>query len=291
MLSIGSEPLTSPHFAPILDLASRHGVPELGFYTNGLLMKERIVEAILGHGVTVVVVSVDGATKRTYEAIRRGADFDVLLRNVERLVRRRAALGRSLPKIRFGVVLMRSNVEELEDIVTLAWRMGAEELNFFHMVAYDGLGMERESLVHHKALSNRCLERAIERAREVGLSVVHAPKPFALGQPPAPGRSRAPAAGPFTSTPYCRFPFFHVAINAGGQLLPCPFSHGEAAYGVVSDETSFESIWLGPRFMELRRRILAGDPPAMCRRCSLMASTYPDVPAFFEPRASTARPA
>jgi MoaA/NifB/PqqE/SkfB family radical SAM enzyme len=155
MLSIGSEPLTSPHFTQILERASQHGVPELGFYTNGLLMKERIVEAILEHGVTIVAVSVDGATKRTFEAIRRGADFAVLLRNIRRLATRRAALGRVLPRIRFGIVMMRSNIEELEEIVTLAWRMGAEEVNFFHMVAYDGLGMERESLVHHKALSNR----------------------------------------------------------------------------------------------------------------------------------------
>ena len=42
MLSLGSEPLLSPHFGRILELAARHHVPELGFYTNGLLMNERV---------------------------------------------------------------------------------------------------------------------------------------------------------------------------------------------------------------------------------------------------------
>jgi MoaA/NifB/PqqE/SkfB family radical SAM enzyme len=120
----------------------------------------------------------------------------------------------------------------------------------------------------------------------VGLAVVHAPKPFALDQPSPSTGSLAPAAVPFVSSPYCRFPFFHVAINAGAQVVPCPFSHGEQPYGVVSDDTPFERIWLGPRFMELRRRILACDPPPMCRRCSFLASTNPDVAALFEPRAT-----
>ena len=63
MLSLGSEPLSSPHFVSILRLAARHHVPELGFYTNGLLMNDRIIEAIIEHDVTMVSVSIDGATR------------------------------------------------------------------------------------------------------------------------------------------------------------------------------------------------------------------------------------
>ena len=168
MLSLGSEPLTSPHFVPILELTARHEVPEVGFYTNGLLMNDRVVDAVLANRVTLVAVSVDGATKKTFESIRCGADFDLLLRNVRALVRRRAETGRSLPRVRFGVVMMRQNIEELPEIVTLAWRLGVEELNFFHAVVYQGLDMEGQSLVGHKELSNRYLERA--RARALNLA-------------------------------------------------------------------------------------------------------------------------
>ncbi len=80
--SLGSEPLMSPSFAQILKIAARYQVPELGFYTNGLLMTDRIVDAVIDSGVTVVVVSVDGATKETFETIRHGANFHVLLRGL-----------------------------------------------------------------------------------------------------------------------------------------------------------------------------------------------------------------
>ena len=54
------------------------------------------------------------------------------------------------------------------------------------------------------------------------------------------------------------------------------------AYGVVGPEMSFEQIWLGPAFNELRRRILTNDPPAMCRRCSFLASSHPDMAQLFQ---------
>jgi MoaA/NifB/PqqE/SkfB family radical SAM enzyme len=282
MLSLGSEPLMSPDFVRVLELAARYRVPELGFYTNGLLMNDRIVDAIIESGVTVVAISVDGATKTTFESIRKGANFELLLRNVRALVRRRAEHGGALPRVRFGVVLMRQNIEELPDIVTLAWRLGVEELNFFHAVVYDGLDTEPESLVHHKALSNDCLARARARAHELGLTIVHNPSPFKLDA--APAAIPQPPRAARTTDPYCRFPFFHVSIDSGGRVMPCPFAHGEPSFGVVGPDTPFERIWLGQAFTELRRRILTNDPPDMCRRCSFLASSQPDRPELFGTR-------
>ena len=83
------------------------------------------------------------------------------------------------------------------------------------------------------------------------------------------------------------YPFFHVSMNSGGHVLACPFSHGEAPFGTIGPETPFEAIWLGPKFSDLRRRILAGDPPAMCRRCSYLASRHPNVEELFVSRAAS----
>jgi hypothetical protein len=73
-------------------------------------------------------------------------------------------------------------------------------------------------------------------------------------------------------------------MGPGGHVLPCPYSHGEAPYGQASAETPVDMIWLGPRFTELRQRILAHDPPDMCRRCSFLANRYPNLPEFFATR-------
>jgi MoaA/NifB/PqqE/SkfB family radical SAM enzyme len=278
-LALGSEPMTSPHFIPVLRAAARHHVPRTTFYTNGTLMDDDKIAAILDARVTEICVSVDGATRETYAAIRRGACLDQVIGNVRRLIAARTARRQTEPRVRFDVVMMRRNVHELPAIVELASMCGAAAINFFHMVTYEGLGTERESLAHDPALSDRWLGMALLAAERLGITVTSHPALFA-SQP----AQAAAGGGAFAQTPYCAFPFFHVSMNSEGEVLPCPFSHGEPAYGTVSAATPLPQIWLGPRFTTLRQRILDRDPPDMCRRCSYLASRHPGDRELFAPR-------
>ena len=280
-LSLGSEPTTSPYFVPILRSAARHGVPNLTFFTNGTLLHAETIAAIIETNVTEICVSVDGATAATYEAIRRGASFDQVIGNVRRLIAARAARGRPGPRVRFDVVMMKRNVHELPALVELAVSLGVDAINFFHMVVYEGLRTDEQSLRRHQDLSDLWLGRAIARAQALGLPISSHPRRFDEER-----ASSAPAASPHAATPYCMYPFFHVSMNSGGHILACPFSHGEPPFGTMGPETTFEAIWLGSKFSELRRRILESDPPAMCRRCSYLASRYPNAGELFAPRSA-----
>ena len=185
-------------------------------------------------------VSVDGATRETYEAIRRGASFDQVLGNVRHLVRAREARRQTVPRVRFDVVMMRRNVHELPALVDLAADCGAEAINFFHMVSYEGLNTAHQSLSHDPALSDRWLGLALLAANRRGVTVTAHPPLFAQQATPG-GRGRRA----FDRLPYCEFPFFHVSMNSTGDVLPCPFSHGEQPYGRVGPETPLPMIWLG----------------------------------------------
>jgi MoaA/NifB/PqqE/SkfB family radical SAM enzyme len=284
-LSLGSEPTTSPHFVPILRSAATYGVPNLTFFTNGTLLHDATIAAIIESNVTEICISIDGATAATYEAIRRDAHFDQVIGNIRRLVAARTARGRPEPRLRFDVVMMKRNVHELPALVELASSLGIDAINFFHMVVYEGLHTEGQSLRRHQDLSDLWLGRAVARAAELGLRIAAHPRRFEDER-----QSAAPAASPYADSPYCMYPFFHVSMNSGGHVLACPFSHGEAPFGTIGPETTFEAIWLGSKFSELRRRILESDPPDMCRRCSYLASRYPNVEALFAPRPSN-RPA
>lgn len=280
-LSLGSEPTTSPYFVPILRSAAAHAVPNLTFFTNGTLLHDATIAAIIETNVTQICVSIDGATAPTYEAIRRGACFDEVIGNVRRLVAARTARGRPEPRLRFDVVMMKRNIHELPALVELAASLGVDAIHFFHMVVYEGLRTEEQSLRRHQDLSDLWLGRAVARAAELGLPIASHPRPFEEER-----QSPAPAGSPYAATPYCMYPFFHVSMNSGGHVLACPFSHGEAPFGTIGPETTFEAIWLGSKFSGLRRQILGSDPPPMCRRCSYLATRYPNVEALFAPRAA-----
>ena len=153
-LSCGSEPTTSPHFVEILEKARPYGVPTVDFFTNGVLFNERSIDAVIRCGVTEAAFSVDAAEKKTYEAIRRGASFDRLVANIERVNARKKELGRANPELRFNITLMLSNIAEMKELMVMAHRLGVTRLDFRHALIYEGLGMEQESLKNHPALSN-----------------------------------------------------------------------------------------------------------------------------------------
>jgi MoaA/NifB/PqqE/SkfB family radical SAM enzyme len=283
-LSLGNEPLMSPHFISILRIAASYEVPNVNFFTNGLLLNDEKIDAIIENGVTRVCVSIDGATPSTYNAIRRGGNFHRLVRNVKRLVARRNAARCTLPRVRFHMIMMQHNVHEMVDLVKLAARLGVQELNFCHLISFEGLHMEKESLYYAKELSNYWLERALAKAAELGVIVPFHPVPFDLGVGDGEAKEVHAARIPYLPTPYCPYPFFHVSMGPGGHVLACPFSHGQAPYGQLLGRVPFERVWLGPKFTRLRQRILRHDPPEMCRRCSFLSNSYPNVVDLFTTR-------
>lgn len=177
-LSCGSEPLVSPYFIDILKIASRHKVPHLDFATNGMLLTKRNVDAIIKYGVTGLMLSIDAPSKKTFEYVRRGASFDKVIGNIKYLVEQKEIHKSLTPALRFNITLMRSNIEEVESLVDLAAELKVSYLDFRHLVIFDGLGMESESLVHYKELSNCWLKKARERAEKLGLTILTIPQEF-----------------------------------------------------------------------------------------------------------------
>jgi MoaA/NifB/PqqE/SkfB family radical SAM enzyme len=249
LLSAGTEPLTSPHFTDILKIVARYSPPEVLFLTNGLLLNPRIADAVIEHRVSAVHFSTDGATRKTYESIRRGGNFDTFRRNVAFLSERKRQRGSRLPKLVFNVTLMRSNVEELEAFVDLALGLGVSEIGGRHVAVFEGLGMEGESLVHDKLRANELFHALLEKAARSGIVVTNFPDYFHIdGRPWVP-----PAAMPlraYDPPRPTRLPLPLVAADRPVPLLatgPRP----PADRGLVRTETANDQHPFG--FVDLPR--------------------------------------
>jgi MoaA/NifB/PqqE/SkfB family radical SAM enzyme len=68
-----------------LDLSKFPSLNHIHLHTNGLLLTEEIWNRLkhLHHLIKTVEVSVDAATKETYELIRRGGTWEILLNNLK----------------------------------------------------------------------------------------------------------------------------------------------------------------------------------------------------------------
>ena len=164
--SVSGEPLLTKRFPEIMQQVDRYGL-KIEINTNGMLLNDARVNMLLP-SLGVLIVSFDGATKETFETIRVGADFETVLGNMERLVRKRNRLpsGRR-PVLGMNCVLMRRNVPELSEIVGMACDLGFDFLSACHMFPFSP-NMREESLVHHKDLAVECIEKALDRARALG---------------------------------------------------------------------------------------------------------------------------
>lgn len=135
----GGEPTLHPHFTDAIAAVVSEGLTT-SFITNGWHF-ERVWPALLAHrqNVTHVSFSFDGATREQHDHWRGEGSFVRLIRALSRC--RKA----SLPfVIKAGI--RRDTVARLEEIAIFAARMGAQALNFSHLLPTGGAVVDELAL-------------------------------------------------------------------------------------------------------------------------------------------------
>jgi radical SAM protein with 4Fe4S-binding SPASM domain len=106
-LAYTAEPLLHRRFGELLTIAERYRVPSVGITSNALLLDEaRIEQAIVGR-LNHAVISIDGATKASYERLRRNGRFDRLVDNVRCVNEQKRRLNTRAPQLAFSFIMMR----------------------------------------------------------------------------------------------------------------------------------------------------------------------------------------
>ena len=137
------EPTIHPHFIEMLEIINRHSERKY-FCTNGMNL-QKIKNAIFDYNVDVFAVSLDGATDETNGRIRRGSKIDSITENLKDIVRIKKERGLKYPWINFAFCAMRSNLQELPDLVKLAADIGIEEVKVVYLTVF-GEDLMNESL-------------------------------------------------------------------------------------------------------------------------------------------------
>lgn len=279
LISAGAEPLYAKKFPQMLEIAARYALPHLSFFTNGTLLNEQNIESIITSGVNMIMLSFDGATAQTYEAIRRGARFEHVIHNIRTLQAMKAQRSSPIPALHFGVVLMKSNIHELPDLLRLAKDLGVAHVTASHLVPYAELETKEESLTLYPDLANTYLDQARQVAREIGLSF-DAPPNFAeqadtnlTGKEPTPVPSQDGSSG---SSTRCHWPWDEILIRPDGSVNPCCYWYENLSMGNFHTQ-SFKQIWHGKAYKQLRHELETGTLREMCQKCPEMNARRVEV--------------
>jgi radical SAM protein with 4Fe4S-binding SPASM domain len=268
----GGEAMQHPKWPEIARRLRGEGA-RVTLLTNGLLLRKQI-DAVLS-SVDEVIVSLDGGTAATYEAIRGVDGFDLILDGIRRV---RAG---GIP-VTTRTTVQRANFREIPQIIAAAksadvshvsfltvdvsnpFAFGSRSVSGFQadptLIATMGEGAPAE---HGPPASALAADDLPELARVLDTVEAHFPDDFASGriaESPAKLRRMVAYFGAILGQneyPYvrCNAPHLSAVVEVDGSLRPCYFL---PTMGKLKAEPLREAVNT-PEALELRRAYRAGE--------------------------------
>lgn len=249
------EPVLNKDLYKMLTYAREHNSWTLTYTNGSLLHRNHAAERLIDAQPSLVRISLDGGTQETFEKVRPGSSFDLVLENAARLVKARGTYKQ--PTIEFWSVGMVETVHELASMVEIAAKVEVDAIriqmvmNTFEYKEEIGSTILPLSFQSYKGeMVLQYIFEARERAAELGVALY-----FEF--------SKA-----YSTERKCHWPFDSAFISVEGHVVPCCTIADPRIENMGNIfETSFEGIWTSENYVRFRRKILSDDLPLSCTNC------------------------
>ncbi|MBN2644224.1 MAG: SPASM domain-containing protein [Desulfuromonadaceae bacterium] len=244
------EPLMNKDIVDIIKCCSRSGIGtriDTNFSLKDLSQEE--AEDLVRSGLTLLVVSADGASQKTYGMYRVGGNFERVLNNMKKVISAKNRFSDGAPTICWKFLINRHNEHEIEKARAIAKEIGVclsfEIMENFHNRSWDS------EIYNHETgtLPDPYVPFGSLRSGDgKGGATVGALNPRNAGFLHKDLR-RA-----------CREPFSELVVNYNGDVLPCceivdTLGDGTLVVGNLLNQ-SLEEVWNGERMKACRRYLL-----------------------------------
>lgn len=154
-LSYIGEPLLHPKIVDMITYAKSHSEAKVVMFTNGTLLTHPISVDLVYSGLDEIVFSIDGSSLATFEKIRRNANYDEVVRNIEDFLLYKDDRN---PRAAINFIKLKSNEAEMEKVKS-DWERHGCDVYFSWMSTWSGqLGIESLSS-HTKYGGDQGIER------------------------------------------------------------------------------------------------------------------------------------
>jgi MoaA/NifB/PqqE/SkfB family radical SAM enzyme len=246
------EALMNRGFFDALELLKSRGL-YITLNDNFTLMTEAAARRIIRLGVDQIFLSLDGATKETYEQIRVGADFDKVIANARRLIRLKKELGKKRPEVKINAVVCSSNYRELPAIVALAHDLGVGMVQFVNVITFEHTA-DLETKALRREIGGK-FEEALEAARRMKILV---------------------KIELFEKQPVqrCDFPWKRNFVTYDGFVHPCCYTTQNGDRAAQNGRSlgnllnrPFSELWNSRPYSAFRNKMRSGILPYQCQDC------------------------
>jgi len=223
-------------------------------------INEEIAKELIEIGVDKIEISMQGATKKTYEKIMVGHNFDNMINNLKNFIRIKKEMKSPLPELCFHYIVNKLNVHELPQFIELIASFGGKEtFGPGSYVNFSGL-LEFPQIQHLVTeIPETVMEAVNQKAKQLNIDVLLT----------HPSHEQKPSIKECVawSEPY-------VLID--GYVLSCCavlMSNRRSflkkyAFGNLN-ENSFKEIWNSKRYKKFREMVLKNNAkvPILCVGC------------------------
>ncbi len=271
------ESLLLPDIHERVRIASDAGA-EIRFVTNLSFRRDGAIEMLAQHHAHLGV-SVDTADSTIFAHLRRNGRLELVTKNLEQLCEAYRTRWGSTDRIGLICTVQRPALEQLPDLADLAASVGVRRIALSGVSAPIESPLALEGFDHEVDEALAALER---RASGLGVEVTLSTR---LGSRPA---------NPAT-VPSCVHVWSYAHFSYDGRVGYCDHLIGpdldDHLMGSLHERT-FEEIWNGPEWLDLRRRhadprTLSPETHAACSWC--YSNRYIEFEDRFAPELSTLR--
>jgi radical SAM protein with 4Fe4S-binding SPASM domain len=238
-MSFAGEPLLNKDTLKMVEYAEKKGIRVI-VSTNSVFLGERIDE-VLNSGLDTIIVCLDGVTKETHEAYRRGSDFEEVKNNIRMLCAEKKKRGLKKPKITLQFLVMKHNEHEIPAIKLLAKELGVDELSLKSM----SLG------THHNTDERVKLGKDFLPSERFSRYKWNRGKPIIKEKPKL-----------------CHWVRRSVILWNGDVICCCYDFEGKLVVGNVFRDGGFDKVWRSEKYKKYRKKIIRREFE-ICKRCNL----------------------
>jgi len=222
--------------------------------TNGsLLHLNDNARKLVDSGVNEIQISIDGADKETFEAIRRGSTFEQVIENVTMI--NAYCAEKNIERTKMWTVVQTGNRHQLRDLVVLAAKIGFKTMAFSLDLIDFGMEIWRErndAVTVEGAFTRAEAEELMSFANNLGVKLS-----FWCVTAKYHTRSR---------DGLCPWPFERAYVASDLRVVPCCII-SDPDVSEVGSGRDISAIWHGKPLTDFRQAHLDGNIPAVCTGC------------------------
>ena len=229
------EPLLNPEFYKMVEYAKKFKI-FVNTSTNSFFLTKENAKKIVDSGLDELIVSLDGASEKTYRKYRKAGSFAKVIGAIKTLVEEKEKQETNLPRIKLQFIIMRHNEHEIKKILKIAKDLGVDEL-FFKTVGVMDINV-KEDIKKYLPLNaeySRYLESGeLKMQRNM-----------------------------------CDYLWSEATINVDGSVVPCcRDAQNKYVLGNIFKQ-KFREIWNNKKYIEFRKQVLNNkNKILLCKGCS-----------------------